>query len=123
MDFFSVIAEPDTSAYSFESLHEFSRQVYHYTKIFIYRFLAIFLALPLMVCWGLIFGSYAFVMIWFVAPMRRLSQSAIAESGLYVQIICDAILSPLYRSSALFFSQVRISLTHRGDNVSKTVNV
>ncbi|CAF1096720.1 unnamed protein product [Adineta steineri] len=111
LDFFNVIAEPDPSAYSFEVFHKVSHQVYHYTKIIIYRLLTVLIGLPLMVCWGLIFGIYTFAMIWIAVPMRRLVQTWIAEIGINVQTLSDAVIAPIHRSMGQMFSSIRISLS------------
>ncbi|CAF1560668.1 unnamed protein product [Rotaria magnacalcarata] len=123
LDFANVIAEPDTSAYNFEALHKVSQQIYHYSKIFIYRFLAILVGLPLMLCWGLLFGVYTFTMIWLVAPMRRLSQSFIGEIGLYVQSTSDAIIAPLFRSMGKVYSGVHVSLAKQDLHSIKRIQV
>ncbi|CAF1046440.1 unnamed protein product [Adineta steineri] len=104
LDFFNVIAEPDQSAYSFDLLHRASRQVYKYSKLFIYRLLTVIFGLPLMLFWGLIIGAYTFLMIWVLTPIRRLNQSMIAEAGIYVQTISDAVIAPLYRSLGQMWS-------------------
>ncbi|CAF0994255.1 unnamed protein product [Rotaria sordida] len=123
LDFFNVIAEPDTSAYNFEVLHKLLHQVYHYTKIFIYRFLTILVGLPLMLCWGLIFGIYTFIMIWLVVPIRRLSQSFITECGFYVQTLSDAVIAPIHRSIGQMFSGIRMSLSKVDDPSTKQIQV
>ncbi|CAF0820724.1 unnamed protein product [Rotaria sp. Silwood1] len=123
LNFFNVIAEPDTSAYNFEVLHRLLHQVYHYSKVFIYRFLTILIGLPLMLCWGLLFGSYTFSMIWVAVPIRRLCQSLIAESGLYVQTISDALIGPIHRSMGQIFSGIRVSLSKVDINATKQIQV
>ncbi|UJR10197.1 hypothetical protein I4U23_014412 [Adineta vaga] len=75
----NVIAEPDASAYSFEIFHKVSHQAYHYTKAFIYRLLTVLLGLPLMVCWGSIFGTYTFLMIWIAVPARQMTRTYIGK--------------------------------------------
>ncbi|CAF0965134.1 unnamed protein product [Adineta steineri] len=111
LDFFNVIAEPDRSAYSFDLLHRASTQVYKYSKLFIYRLLTIIFGLPLMLFWGLIIGAYTFLMIWVLAPIRRLNQSLIAEAGIYVQTISDAVIAPLYRSLGQMWSGIRATIS------------
>jgi hypothetical protein len=123
LDFFHVIAECDETAYSFRALHDISKHVYHYTKIFIYRLLTVLFGLPLLIFWGLFFGVYTFAMIWLVAPMRRLSQSTIAESGIYIQAISNAIITPLARSYGNVFSQIRVNLANEGNNQGKQIQV
>ncbi len=119
----NVIAEPDRSAHSCEFLHSASGTVYRYSKLFIYRLLTILVGLPLMLFWGLTFGIYTFLMVWLVAPSRRLFQSLIAESGIYVQTISDAVIGPLYRSFGLMWSNVRINLVNQTINSTKQVQV
>ncbi|CAF3330630.1 unnamed protein product [Rotaria socialis] len=123
LDFFNVIAEPDSSAYNFAVLHEVSEKVYQYSKLCIYRLLAILVGLPLILCWGIIFGAYTFFMIWIVAPSRRLSQSIIAECGIHIQTVSDAVIAPLYRSFGQVFSSVRISLFNQTVEATKTIQV
>lgn len=66
-----------------------------------------------MLFWGLTFGVYTFLMIWMAVPMRRMAQSAIAEAGIYVQTISDAVIAPIYRSFGLMFSNIRANLSHQ----------
>lgn len=97
--------------------------MYHYSKVSIYRFLAIVVGLPLMLFWGLLFGIYSFVMIWIAVPMRRITQSGIGEAGHYVQSISDAIIAPVHRSMGQIFSGIRINLTKEEHFIQKTVQV
>ncbi|UJR35821.1 hypothetical protein I4U23_028568 [Adineta vaga] len=113
LDFCNVIAEPDRSAYSFELLHKGSNKVYYYTKIFIYRLLTIILGLPLMLMWGLILGTYTFLMIWIGTPARRLNQSLIAEFGIYIQTVSDAIIAPISRSMGQLWSNIHATISTR----------
>ena len=76
-----------------------------------------------MLVWGLLFGIYTFGMIWMVAPARRLMQSAIAEMGIYVQTICDAVLSPLYRSFGLGLSNMRLSLFNQTPHSPRQIEI
>lgn len=122
MDFYNVIAEPDRSAYSWEFFHTASNYVYQYSKLFIYRLLTIIIGLPLMLFWGLTFGLYTFMMIWMAVPARRLMQSMISESGIYVQAFCDAIIGPVHRSMGLIFSSINVTYSPT-TNQHKTVEV
>lgn len=88
-----------------------------------YRLLTIFLGLPLMLFWGLLFGMYSFMMIWLAAPMRRLSQSVISEMGIYIQAMCDTIIGPIFRSAALIFSSVRLSMFRTEVHSNKEIHV
>jgi hypothetical protein len=82
------------------------------------------IGLPLMLCWGIIFGFYSFAMIWFVAPARRLFQSLIAEAGIYTQTMSDAVIAPVFRSLGYAYSNVRVSFTSQTVNtVPKPVQV
>ncbi|CAF0843985.1 unnamed protein product [Adineta ricciae] len=122
-DFFHVIAEPDTSAYSFEVFHKISHQVYHYSKIFIYRLLTVLVGLPLMLFWGLAFGAYTFLMVWVFVPMRQLTRTQIAEMGVYVQAACDAIIGPTHRAMGQMFSNIRVSLSRNTIEAGKQLDV
>ncbi len=73
-----------------------------------YRLLTILVGLPLMLFWGLLFGVYTFLMIWLAAPARRLMQSCLMESGLYVQTMSDAVIGPLCHSMGHLFSNIRV---------------
>ena len=123
LDFYRVIGEPDRSAYSFELLHRGVSKVYYYSKVIIYRFLTIFVGLPLMLIWGLIFGTYTFTMIWILTPVRRLSQSAIVESGVYIQAICDAVIAPVFRSVGQIYSSVHTTISTRQLEAVKQIQV
>jgi len=123
LDFFNVIAEPDESAYSCDVFHTVSNKVYQYSKLFIYRLLTVIVGLPLMLFWGLLFGIYTFLMIWLAVPARRLTQSAIAESGIYVQTASDAVIAPIFRSLGLVWSHVRVSFSNQTINSSRQVQV
>jgi hypothetical protein len=62
-------------------------------------------------------------MIWLAVPARRLMQSCIAESGLYVQTMSEAAIGPIFRSMGEMFSNVRVSLFQQNAHVAKTVQV
>ncbi|CAF2391354.1 unnamed protein product [Rotaria sp. Silwood2] len=123
LDFFNIIAEPDPSAYSFELLHDISKKVYHYSKVLIYRLLTILIGLPLMLCWGLTFGIYTFIMIWIAVPSRRLCQSLFAECGFYTQTMSDAVIAPLFRALGQIYSNVRMTLFSQSINSTKQIQV
>ncbi|CAF1219770.1 unnamed protein product [Adineta ricciae] len=123
LHFYRVIGEPDRSAYSFELLHKGASKVYHYSKVIIYRFLTIFVGLPLMLIWGLIFGTYTFAMIWILTPVRRLSQSAISESGVYIQAICDAVIAPVFRAIGQRYSSIHTTISTRQLEAVKQIQV
>lgn len=72
-----------------------------------------------MLFWGLTFGVYTFIMIWLAAPARRLVQSVIAEAGIYVQTISDAVVAPLFRSFGFIWSNVRLSLFNQSINATQ----
>ncbi len=91
--------------------------------MFIYRLLATLIGLPLMLCWGLIFGIYAFAMIWVAAPMRRLIQSAIGEFGVYTQTVSDAVIGPVFRSMGQIYSNIRVSLSKQNIHVTNQIQV
>jgi hypothetical protein len=76
-----------------------------------------------MLFWGILFGSYTFAMIWIAVPMRRLMQSCIAEWGLYVQTISDAIIGPVHRSMGQMFSSIRMSISKENIEVIKPTQV
>lgn len=75
-----------------------------------------------MLFWGLTFGIYTFLMIWIAVPGRRLIQSLIAESGIYIQAICDAAIGPVHRSMGLLFSNIHIAF-NQTTNSAKTIQV
>ena len=76
-----------------------------------------------MLFWGLLFGVYSFMMIWLVAPMRRISQSVISEMGIYIQTMCDAVIGPVFRSASLIFSSVRLSMFRTKVHSNKEIEV
>ena len=118
-----MIAEPDESSYSFQSVHRAAEQVYHYSKVFIYRLLTVVIGLPLMLFWGLLFGAYTFGMIWLAAPMRRLMQSLISEVGIYIQAMSDAIIAPISRSCGNIFSRIQMKLSTEQIHSTKQLQV
>ncbi len=88
-----------------------------------YRLLTILVGLPLMLVWGLVFGVYTFVMVWIGTPMRRLTQSVIAEFGIYIQTISDAVIAPIYRSVGQIWSNVRVTVNSQQINSIQQIQV
>jgi len=88
-----------------------------------YRLLTILVGLPLMLVWGLVFGVYTFVMVWIGTPTRRLAQSVIAEFGIYIQTISDAVIAPIYRSVGQIWSNVRVTVNSQEINSIKQIQV
>jgi hypothetical protein len=76
-----------------------------------------------MLFWGLLFGIYTFLMVWLAVPTRRLIQSVIVESGLYVQTISDAAIGPIHRSMGQIFSNIRVSFFKETVHVEKAIQV
>lgn len=76
-----------------------------------------------MLFWGLTFGIYSFIMIWLAVPARRLLQSVIAEAGIYVQAMSDAVVAPLFRSLGLIWSSVRVSLFNQSITSAQQIPV
>jgi hypothetical protein len=76
-----------------------------------------------MLVWGLFFGVYTFVMIWIATPMRRLTQSATAEFGLYIQTASDAVIGPIFRSVGQICSNVRVSVNSQEINSIKQIKI
>lgn len=103
--------------------HGISQDVYHYSKLFIYRLLTVIVGIPLMLFWGLLFGVYTFLMIWLAVPGRRLIQSCIAEAGLYVQTICDAAIGPIHRSMGQLFSNIRLFISQEKIELVRPIQV
>jgi hypothetical protein len=76
-----------------------------------------------MLMWGLLFGIYTFLMIWLAVPARRLAQSCIGESGIYVQTISDAVIAPLHRSMGQIFSNIRVTLFKANVDATKQIQI
>ena len=62
-------------------------------------------------------------MVWVFVPMRQLTRTQIGEMGVYVQIICDAIIGPVHRAMGQMFSNIRVSLSRNTIEAGKQLNV
>jgi hypothetical protein len=76
-----------------------------------------------MLFWGLTFGAYTFFMIWIAVPARRLAQSLIAEQGILIQTVSDAVIAPIYRSFGLIWSSVRVNLSSQTIHSTNQIQV
>jgi len=76
-----------------------------------------------MLFWGLLFGVYTFLMIWLAVPARRLTQSIIAESGIYVQATNDAVIAPLFRAFGMMLSNIRVTYFNQPSNSTRQIDV
>lgn len=85
--------------------------------------MTVIVGIPLMLFWGLLFGVYTFLMIWLAVPGRRIIQSCIAEAGLYIQTISDAVIGPLHRSMGQLFSNIRLFISKENIEVIKPTQV
>ncbi|CAF1166540.1 unnamed protein product [Didymodactylos carnosus] len=123
LDWQNVFCEPDPSSHNFSVLWSVSYFTYYYTKLCMYRLLVTLIGIPLVFAWALIFAVYTFFMIYWVAPSRRLFQSLILETGIYINDICSAFIGPVFRAIGQQFSDIRVKLSNEQIQIARQIQV
>jgi len=103
IQFDDVIAEPE-SAHSFDFAWRLSYLIFTGTRTWVYRFLALFLAFPCAICWGVSFAFLAVGHVWFISPVLRVFELVLFIFRKIWTALIHAFLDPIFASCGQCFA-------------------
>ncbi|XP_005996738.1 caveolin-2 [Latimeria chalumnae] len=106
-EFVDVIAEPDTT-HSFDKVWICSNACFEVIRFVIYKFLTLFLAIPLSLIAGILFAVLSSLHIWFVMPCVKSCLLILPVVQTVWKSITEAFVSPVCESVGQCFSAVSL---------------
>ncbi|KAM7121382.1 caveolin-2 [Molossus nigricans] len=111
VDFEDVIAEP-VSAHSFDKVWICSHALFEVSKYVIYKFLTVFLAIPLAFAAGILFATLGCLHIWIIMPFVKTCLLVQPSVQTIWKSVTDVVIAPLCTSIGRVFSSVSLQLSH-----------
>uniref|UniRef100_A0A8C9PYC6 Caveolin n=1 Tax=Spermophilus dauricus TaxID=99837 RepID=A0A8C9PYC6_SPEDA len=108
--FEDVIAEPVTT-HSFDKVWICSHALFEISKYVIYKFLTVFLAIPLAFAAGILFATLSCLHIWIIMPFVKTCLMVLPSVQTIWKSVTDVIIAPLYTSIGRCFSSVNLQLS------------
>nr|Q2QLD3.1 RecName: Full=Caveolin-2 [Carollia perspicillata]ABB89775.1 caveolin 2 [Carollia perspicillata] len=108
--FEDVIAEPE-STHSFDKVWICSHALFEISKYVIYKFLTVFLAIPLAFAAGIIFATLSCLHIWIIMPFVKTCLMVLPSVQTIWRSVTDAVIAPLCTSVGRVFSSVSLQLS------------
>ncbi|VFV44098.1 caveolin-2-like [Lynx pardinus] len=109
--FEDVIAEP-VSTHSFDKVWICSHALFEISKYVIYKFLTLFLAIPLAFAAGILFATLSCLHIWIIMPFVKTCLMVLPSVQTIWKSITDVVIAPLCTSVGRSFSSVSLQLSH-----------
>uniref|UniRef100_A0A8C3VGE9 Caveolin n=1 Tax=Catagonus wagneri TaxID=51154 RepID=A0A8C3VGE9_9CETA len=109
--FEDVIAEP-VSTHSFDKVWICSHALFEISKYVIYKFLTVFLAIPLAFAVGILFATLSCLHIWIIMPFVKTCLMVLPSVQTIWKSVTDVVIAPLCRSAGRSFSSVSLQLSH-----------
>ncbi|XP_016057114.1 PREDICTED: caveolin-2 [Miniopterus natalensis] len=111
VDFEDVIAEPE-STHSFDKVWICSHALFEVSKYVIYKFLTVFLAIPLAFAAGILFATLSCLHIWIIMPFVKTCLLVQPSVQTIWKSVTDVVIAPLCTSVGRIFSSVSLQLSH-----------
>ncbi|CAI9160338.1 caveolin-2 isoform X1 [Muntiacus reevesi] len=109
--FEDVIAEP-VSTHSFDKVWICSHALFEMSKYVIYKFLTVFLAIPLAFAAGILFATLSCLHIWIIMPFVKTCLMVLPSVQTIWKSVTDVVIAPLCTSVGRSFSSVSLQLSH-----------
>lgn len=109
--FEDVIAEP-VSTHSFDKVWICSHALFEISKYVIYKFLTVFLAIPLAFAAGILFATLSCLHIWIIIPFVKTCLMVLPSVQTIWKSVTDVVIAPLCTSAGRSFSSVSLQLSH-----------
>ncbi|XP_009000987.2 caveolin-2 isoform X1 [Callithrix jacchus] len=110
LGFEDVIAEPVTT-HSFDKVWICSHALFEISKYVMYKFLTVFLAIPLAFLAGILFATLSCLHIWIIMPFVKTCLMVLPSVQTIWKSVTDAIIAPLCTSIGRSFSSVSLQLS------------
>lgn len=111
LGFEDLIAEPETT-HSFDKVWVCSHALFEISKYVIYKFLTVFLAIPLAFIAGILFATLSCLHIWILMPFVKTCLMVLPSVQTIWKSVTDVVIGPLCTSVGRIFSSVSMQLSH-----------
>ncbi|XP_008579279.1 PREDICTED: caveolin-2, partial [Galeopterus variegatus] len=111
LGFEDVIAEPVTT-HSFDKVWVCSHALFEISKYVMYKFLTVFLAIPLAFAAGILFATLSCLHIWILMPFVKTCLMVLPSVQTIWKSVTDVVIAPLCTSVGRTFSSVSLQLSH-----------
>ncbi|XP_054991284.1 caveolin-2 [Sorex araneus] len=109
--FEDVIAEPATT-HSFDKVWVCSHALFEVSKYVLYKFLTLFLAIPLAFAAGVLLATLSCLHIWILMPFVKTCLMVLPSVQTIWRSVTDVVIAPLCASIGRSFSSVNMQLSH-----------
>ncbi|XP_007525495.2 caveolin-2 [Erinaceus europaeus] len=109
--FEDVIAEP-MNMHSFDKVWICSHALFEISKYVIYKFLTLFLAIPLAFTAGILFATLSCLHIWIIMPFVKTCLMVLPSVQTIWRSVTDVIIAPLCTSIGRICSSVSLQVSH-----------
>ncbi|XP_006729097.1 caveolin-2 [Leptonychotes weddellii] len=109
--FEDVIAEP-VSTHSSDKVWICSSALFEISKYVIYKFLTLFLAIPMAFTAGILFATLSCLHIWIIMPFVKTCLMVLPSVQTIWKSVTDVVIAPLCTSVGRSFSSVSLQLSH-----------
>lgn len=110
--FEDVLAEPD-SDHGFDSIWGLAFLVFSGTKLWVYRIISAFLAIPCGILWGFLFSILTLLNIWLITPMLRTFDVLMHILHRVWSSVVRTFLDPVFQSMGQLCSNITINATRQ----------
>uniref|UniRef100_A0A2K5I0Q3 Caveolin n=1 Tax=Colobus angolensis palliatus TaxID=336983 RepID=A0A2K5I0Q3_COLAP len=110
LGFEDVIAEPVTT-HSFDKVWICSHALFEISKYVMYKFLTVFLAIPLAFIAGILFATLSCLHIWILMPFVKTCLMVLPSVQTIWKSVTDVFIAPLCTSVGRSFSSVSLQLS------------
>ncbi|NP_001162090.1 caveolin-2 isoform X1 [Macaca thibetana thibetana] len=110
LGFEDVIAEPVTT-HSFDKVWICSHALFEISKYVMYKFLTVFLAIPLAFIAGILFATLSCLHIWILMPFVKTCLMVLPSVQTIWKSVTDVFVAPLCTSVGRSFSSVSLQLS------------
>ncbi|XP_006882723.1 PREDICTED: caveolin-2 [Elephantulus edwardii] len=111
LGFEDVVAEPE-STHSFDQVWICSNALFEISKYVIYKFLTVFLAIPMAFTAGILFAILSCLHIWIIMPFVKTCLMVLPSVQTIWKSVTDALVAPLCASVGRCFASVSLQLSH-----------
>lgn len=104
VNFEDIIGEPD-AAQGFDGAYRLAFGLFSFVRFWVYRLLAVILAVPLALIWAVVFALLTLVSVWLLTPAFRVLDIAFYFVHRFWNATVRTLLDPLFTSISLVRSQ------------------
>ncbi|PAA75353.1 hypothetical protein BOX15_Mlig010275g2, partial [Macrostomum lignano] len=114
IQFEDIIAEPDPTVFSFDSVWTISYKVFTTTKLWCYRISSLICAIPAAICWGIEFACLSFCTIWCWQPSIKAYEISLWYTSRIYEVLLKAFMEPCFHAIGKMFSHIVVNVRQSG---------